>query len=46
MSRIPSPQIQVKPSNDMMTALLGAAVVAMVIAGIVVFMRGRTLGIF
>lgn len=40
--RIPLPQIQVKPGNDILTALLGAAVIAATIAVIVMFVRANT----
>lgn len=34
--------VQVAPRNDMLTALLGAAVIAEVIALIVIFVRAQT----
>ena len=43
MSRIPGPQIPVRPSNDILTALLGGAIVAVIIALVVVFVRANTL---
>jgi len=43
MTRITGSQpVQVRPRSDMLTALLGAAVVVQVIALIVVWMRANT----
>lgn len=45
MSRFSGPQI-VRPGNDILTALLGAAVIAQVVALVVLFARGKSLNIF
>jgi hypothetical protein len=43
MTRLPVTQpVQVRPQNDMLTALLGAAVLAQIIALIVLFVRANT----
>lgn len=37
-----NPTVQVTPQNDMLTALLGAACIAQLIALIVIFIRANT----
>jgi hypothetical protein len=43
MSRIQGPQVTVGPRNDILTALLAGACVAVIIALVVVFIRANTL---
>lgn len=44
MSPITPPQIQMKPGNDVLTAMLGAAIVVQIITLVVLYIRGTTLG--
>lgn len=43
MSRIPGPQITVRPKSDILTALLAGACAAVIVALVVVFIRANVL---